>query len=158
MTAQRNAKNQAIRGAETQARSSVSQFVVLSAKGTPYPQLALSLSPLYHTTYTHLSQWPQSSDAPHSAQLALSAPRASTPAPRTLPLPPAAKPTRTPSSRAPARTPSSTYVDDASAFSQTHRKILRMDYRLQCCPITTLALLVFRKQPAQMTSKEYHIY
>jgi hypothetical protein len=57
MTAQRNAKNQAIRGAETQARSSVSQFVVLSAKGTPYPQLApLSTLPHHiHTPFTMAS-------------------------------------------------------------------------------------------------------
>ena len=77
-----------------------------------------------HTNLTH-TQWPQSSDAPLSAQLALSAPQASTRALRTLLLPPAAKPTRTLSSRAPARTPSSTYVDNTSAASCTPRKTLR---------------------------------
>jgi hypothetical protein len=88
--------------------------------------------------HTQPPQWPQSSDAPLSAQLALSVPRASTLAPRTLPLPPAAKPTRTPSSRAPARTPSYTYVDNASAPSYTPRKILRTKCIPQCCskPIT----------------------
>lgn len=83
-----------------------------------------------HSTTPHTpSQWPQSSDAPLSAQLALSAPQASTRAPRTLPPTPAVKPTSRPSSRAPARTPSSTYVDNSSALSETPRKILRTNQK-----------------------------
>ena len=124
-TLSRSAKRQAIGGAEPKLVNST-----FEPASTPYQQLEPPHSNSHHT---QPSQWPQSSDAPPSAQLALSVPRASTLAPRTLPLPPAAKPTRTPSSRAPARTPSFTYVDTASAPSYTPRKILRINRIPQCC-------------------------
>lgn len=100
-----------------------------------------------HSTTPHTpSQWPQSSDAPLSAQLALSALRASTPAPR-APLPtPAVKPTRTLSSRAPAGTPSSTYVDTSCTLCCKEKEILRIHSNPAYLPTTTAILPHTRSQ------------
>lgn len=135
-------------GAEFQAR----QFHDSTRKQLHTSNWNLSLHST-HTTNSH-TQWPQSSDAPLSAQLALSAPQASIRAPKTLPLPPAAKPTRTPSSRAPARTPSSTYVDNACVFFSDTRKDApeRLPQSNRCSKASTCTAVLLRTQNQPMTT------